>query len=44
MPQLDGARLYVNAGCGQSFEGLRAGQAARPEVAVFDLVPVNTRA
>lgn len=29
--------LYVNAGIGHSFPGLRSGEGTRPEIAVFDL-------
>jgi predicted MPP superfamily phosphohydrolase len=35
-PQTD---LYVNAGLGHSFPGLRAGRGTRPEITVFDLDP-----
>lgn len=33
----DRTDLYVNAGIGHSFPGLRSGEGTRPEIAVFDL-------
>ena len=37
--EVGGGRLYVNAGCGQSVEGIRVGKRAMPEVAIFDFFP-----
>lgn len=36
---LGSARMYVNAGLGHAHVGMRRGEACRPEIALFDLVP-----
>lgn len=37
--ELDASHLYVSAGIGHSLEGLRGGESAMPEIAVFELDP-----
>lgn len=38
-----GSQLYVNAGLGHARRGMRWGEACRPELAVFDLLPSGPR-
>ena len=38
-PLRENAQLYVNAGLGHAWRGMRWGELCRPELAVFDLVP-----
>lgn len=42
-PLANGVELYVNAGLGHAWRGMRSGELCRPEMAVFELEPAEAR-